>query len=195
MLRALAVSALLIPAAVTDRDAGQDAPIVLQKGDVVCVGYERQSNSCLVKQLVGGQATENITMLEEMQLTNFGTPLKITTLSTSKRKGTRYCLAPDSIRAVVVPEIHHAAALLTTATIRGLNQYARASFCVEHRPCGDQHVAIAHAGKTRFAEEDMVYTLFRSGDPAIDTLGIRAMEIEQLDEIKGFAPVSCLPAE
>jgi len=193
MLRALIVASILIPAAVTD-DAELDPPIVLEKGDVVCIGYERETNSCLVEQVVGSQSDDRITIIEEMKLTNFGIPLRLTTLSTSKRQGSRYCLVQNSIRAVVVPEIHHAAALLTTASIQGLNQYAQASFCIEHRTCGDQHVAIAHAGKTRFAEEDMLYTLFRHDDPALKTLSLRGMAIEQLDEIKGFAPVSCLPA-
>ncbi len=195
MLRAVSVISLMTLSAVTDRDEELEAPIVLNKGDVICVGYDRASHSCIVKQLISTAVDNKTTMLEEMQITNFGPPLKITTLSTSQRQNSRYCLTPDSIRAVVVPEIHHAAVLLTTATIQGLNRYAQSSYCVEHRVCNDQHVAIAYAGKNRFPEEDMVYTLFPENDPALTTLTLRDMEIEQLDQIKGFAPVSCLPAE
>ncbi len=193
MLRALAIASLALPVAVTDLDTGTEPPVALQKGDILCTGYDAASNTCLVKQLISAQSEDSISVLEEMQLTNFGTPLRLTTFFISNRKDGRYCLSENSIRAVAVPEIHHAAVLLTTATIQGLNRYAQAAFCIEHRRCGNDHVAIAYAGKNRFAEEDTVNTLLTKGNPAQETLALRPMDVAELDAIKGFAPVACLP--
>ena len=195
MFRAVIFVSLLTPAAVSTLDTDPNETRVLREGDTLCIGYDRDTHSCLVKQLISTADEGGITVLEQMTLSDFGTDLTLTTLSKNSRKGSRYCVVPDSIRATVVPEIHHAAPALTSATVSGLNRYAQAWFCVEHRACKDEHVAIAYAGEVRFAEEDTLYRLFSSDDPKLPDLDLRAMQIAELDEIKGFAPVSCLPKE
>lgn len=194
MRRLLVLAALLTTAAVDTAIPEQNAALILGKGDVLCVGYEAKSSTCLVKTTVSRSDETGIALLEQMHLSDFGSPLKITTLTTHERDGMKYCLSAGTSRAVVVPEIHHAAALLTVETVKGLNLYAQAGFCVEHRSCGDEHVAIATAGKERFAAEDTVYTLFLSNDARTKALDTREMKIAELDAIKGFAPVSCLPS-
>ena len=195
MLRALVLAAVLTPAAVSTDDEEQVQAVVLAEGDVLCIGYDRASETCLVKQTVSARQDKDITVLEEMILSDFGNDLRLTTLSKSTREGTRYCLIKDSMRATVVPEIHHAAPSLTAATIAGLNRYAQAEFCVEHRPCEGGHVAAAYAGDARFADEDTRYTLLKADDPRLHALDLRVMQISELDEVKGFAPVSCLPVQ
>jgi len=193
MLRVMVLFGLLTPVAVDGSEPTTPDAAQLMSGDVICVGYDSNSTSCLVKQTISAGDANDITILDEMRLVDFGSPLVLRTLMTSKKHGPRYCLQPKKIRAVVVPETHASGPVLTIATVEGLNLYAQAEFCIEHRPCGDQYVALAFAGDLRFADEDMVYTLFRNGNPETTKLNTREMKIEELDAIKGFAPISCLP--
>ena len=194
MRRVAILAALLTTGAVDTSVPSENAALILNTGDVLCVGYEATSSTCLVKTTVSRSDETGIAMLEQMILIDFGAPLKITTLTTHRRVGMKYCLSRGNSRTVVVPEIHDAAALLTLETVRGLNRYAQADYCVEHRSCGKAHVAIATAGKERFPAEDTIYTLFQKDDPRTDAIGTREMQIAELDPIKGFAPVSCLPS-
>jgi len=192
MIRSLIAVSFLTYAAV-DPTLPEDPVIALQLGDVLCVAFEPSSKTCLVKITVSQETDEGTVLVEEMQLTDFGNPLRLSTLSTAKRREGQYCLVPKTIRSVVQPQLHPSALLLTIATVEGLNRYADAGYCVEHRRCEQEYIALAYSGGKRFAEEDMQYTLFRADDPTVKTLTPRPTSFKALEPTKGFVPIDCAP--
>lgn len=192
MIAALLAASVLTLTAV-DASAPDDGAVIFGTGDVLCVGYDAADQTCLTKTTISRADAGGAVSLEQMRLKDFGSVLQLSTLMTNRLEGRQYCLEADTIRAVVVPEIHPSAPPLIVETVRGWNSYARAGYCVEHRQCGAQAVALASFGGDRFADEDLLYTLFRADDLAIPALTVRPSSIRELGAIKGFAPVTCLP--
>lgn len=164
------------------------AEIKFAEGDVICVRHNPADQTCLTKGTFISAGEGRVSYTEETLFSEYDPDLALTSFSQLTRQGSRLCLVPGTIRAVVFPEMSAPAQILSMSLTASSERLARQGYCVEHRRCGTHFLSLAWRGGLRDPSGDSSFTLFRAGDPVIKRLSVRPATFADLaDQVESGA--------
>jgi len=189
------LAAVLIAAAsLTPASASADI-IELKEGDVYCIAYDEDSNSCASVQTLKDLGDGNYVMLDLAGFAFGPTKLDMVASFEAFEEDGKLCIAPDGINVAITPKESKLSEGYQTLMQYTLTKIAEEGYCFEHKPCGEEWVAIGWvAGKAR---QDMsaTFRVFSADDPRSQTVQPRYLGEDEMSTMQKKVSDQCFPKD
>jgi len=168
--------------------------VELKEGDLFCVGYDKKSDSCAsiitLKDLGDGKYVS-----VELGGFEFGdTRLDMAATMTGTVNDGQFCADPDGVKISISPKESKLAEGWQNLMQYQFDEMLVEGYCVEHRSCGEEWLAVAFVGGKERRELSAVFRVFDADDPRTQSVQPRYLNQAEMAKMTKQSE-RCLPED